>query len=562
MTVLDDKYAVLEEAPAQGFLRTYRVRREDGPEGRLYWFEVHTPQARTAFHRYKNALRRLEGAEYLIPGVQISANPGRYYVFWPAAARAAVRPKKLKPILEILEPFGYLEEDLTLSEEAGRPLVCDLKPQISSPPVSRENLPALPVDPGLTPPTVSLSQAALQTASSGPVSRAEVRATPPPALKPVASPQPPRRMRRYPLNWPGWAPGVALLAVGGWLLYGAAMRYLNPPEYQLPDLVGKTPTQAYDAVKNLGLKVVFSEGNDPALPKDQILDQTPDPGSKVKPGRRLELVINKPKFGLVPTVAGRSLADAQVALDSAGYKISGITRIASGDTKDTVLASIPQEGQPLKSSEGVRLLVSSGVRPAPRETLLPDLRGLNEDEARYVLSVAELTGVVSRVASGAPSGTVIGQNPGPGVTLAREAVVRLQVAAQPTASIPKASPFEPPRLEPPPPPEPTPPPDQNANPGTEPTFPQPGPDRGSTSSNPQTPSGPQERRVNVSYTLPAQYPTGTVVAIIVQDETEVRTLFEGPVDAGFTLPAQEIIVRGAATFRVLVNGEQVLETPL
>ncbi|MER3554161.1 MAG: serine/threonine kinase, partial [Meiothermus sp.] len=472
MTVLDDKYSVLEETASEGFLRTYRVRKEDGPEGRLYWFEVHTPQARTAFHRYKNALKRLEGAEYLIPGVQTSANPGRYYVFWPAASKFTVKPKKLKPILEALEPFGYQGDDLGVTEEAGRPLVCDLKPQINPLPISRDNIPALPGEPGLKPqtlpqtpaaevaPALGVSKSQLGTARPQPLgthtpAKPEAKTAPAksnPVVKPMKTPKPPRPARRYPLNWPGWVPGLILLAVGSWLIYGVALRYLNPPEYQLPDLVGKTPTQAYDAVKNLGLKVAFAEGSDPSLPKDQILEQTPDPGSKVKPGRRLELIINKPKFGLVPTVSGRSLEDAKQALDSAGYTVKGITRIASGDTKDTVLSSLPREGQPLKSGEGVRLLVSSGVRPAPRETLLPDLTGLSEDEARYILNVAELTPVVRRVASGAPEGTVIGQDPGPGVTLSRETIVRLQVAAQPAASIPKASPFEPPPLEAPPPP--------------------------------------------------------------------------------------------------------------
>lgn len=570
--MLDDKYSVLEETASEGFLRTYRVRREDGPEGRLYWFEVHTPQARTAFHRYKNALKRLEGLEGLIAGVQVSANPGRYYVFWPASTKFTVKPKKLKPILEALEPFGYTEAEVGATEEAGRPLVCDLRPQINPVQVSQDNIPALPPEAGFkpfAPAGVAVSKpqgAALPQPETRPKSKAEVRATPKssPAVQPVKPGKQRRPPRRYFLNWPGWVPGLILLAVGGWLVYQTALRYLNPPEYQLPDLVGKTPTQAYDAVKNLGLKVAFAEGSDPSLPKDQILEQTPDPGSKVKPGRRLELVINKPKFGLVPTVSGRSLEDAKQALDGAGYTVKGITRISSGDTKDTVLSSLPREGQPLRGGEGVRLLVSSGVRPAPRETLLPDLTGLTEDEAKYILSVAELTPAVTKVASGAPEGTVIGQDPGPGVTLNRETVVRLQVAAQTVASIPKASPFEPPRLEAPPPPEPapTPAPDPNASP-TEPTLPQ--PDQGSNPAVPtpsQTPSGPQERRVNITYTLPSQYPTGTVVAIIVQDETEIRTIFEGPVDGGFTLPPQEIIVRGAASLRVLVNGQQVQDTPL
>lgn len=567
MTVLDEKYSVLEESPAEGFLRVYRVRREDGPEGRLYWFEVHTPQARTAFHRYKNALRRLEGSDYLIAGVQISANPGRYYVFWPSAPKVAVKARKLKPILDTLEPFGYLEEEVSTTEETGRPLVCDLKPQIGPTAIlPTENIPALPE----VRPKPETRPLALQPVGSPPLEVAQPPAPPQvgataknnPAPRPLKAPRSPRPVRHYRLNWPGWLPGVLLMVIGGFALWQSAMHYLNPPEYVLPDLVGKTPTQAYDAIRSFGLKVVFSEGSDPALPKDQILEQTPDPGSKVKPGRRLELLVNKPKFGSIPTVSGRSLNDARQALSNAGYSVQSVTRIPSGDTRDTVLASIPREGQPLQTGQGVRLLVASGSRPAPRETLLPDLTGLTEDQARYILSVAELTPSVTRTASGAPDGTVVGQSPGPGVTLNRDTVVRLVVAAQPVASIPKASPFEPPRLQAPPPPQPTPTPTPSTPetpPGTLPGATTPNPATPTTPT-PQTPSGPQERRVNVSYTLPPEYPNA-VVQIIVQDETQVNTVFEGPVQQPWSFN-EEIVVRGAATLRILINGQQVLENPL
>lgn len=523
VSLLDDKFTILTEETPQGFVRPYWVQTPEGLKGQLYWFEVHSPEARTAFHRYKNAIRRLEGQGFLPTGVLVSANPGRYYVFWPEQPKMTLKSRRLKPILEVLEPFGYQESDLEATEVSGRPLVARLRPQTAR--TSRTDLaPTLPAQ-------EPSSKAEMPHRSSPPRPEAKVRAVP----------------HAYRANWPGWLPGLLMSVLGGAALWQAANQYLNPPEYVLPDLVGKTPRQALEAVRAYGLKVEFTEGSDVSLPKNQILEQTPDPGTRVKPGRRLELVVNKPRFGSVPTVSGRSLEDARQALEAAGYRVASITRIASGDTADTVLSSIPREGQPLRLGGGVRLLVSTGTRPAVRETLVPDLSGLTEEEARYILSVAELQVQMVRVASGAPNGLVVDQEPGPGVVLPREAVVRVVVAAQPVAILPKTSPFVPPRLEPPPPPEPSP-------------IPEPAPPEANQPSPSPTPAGPQERRVNVSYTLPEDLPNAVVV-ITVQDEVLVNTVFEGPVQQPWSF-SQEIVVRGSAVLRVVVNGQQVLESPL
>ena len=540
VSLLDDKFTILSEEPSQGFLHTYQVQTLEGLKGHLYWFEVHSPEARTAFHRYKNAIRRLENQGFLPQGVLVSANPGRYYVFWPEQPKAAPKPRRLKPILELLEPFGYQESDLEATEVSGRPLVGRLYPQLAPASTSSSRseqspqTPPLPIDPSTVRP-------------QEPSPRIEMPHKPTPRAHPETKARAPQRLHLG--SWPGWLPGLLMLALGSLALWQAANRYLNPPEYVLPDLVGKTPRQALEAVHAYGLKVEFAEGSDVSLPKDQILEQTPDPGTRVKPGRRLELVVNKPRLGSVPTVSGRSLEDARQALEAAGYRIATITRIASGDTADTVLASIPSEGQPLRPGEGVRLLVSTGTRPPVRETLLPDLTGLTEEEARYILTVAELQAQVVQVASGAPDGLVVGQEPGPGVVLPREAVVRVLVAAQPVATLPKAAPFAPPRLEPPPSPEPTP------TPTPEPSSPGVSPPTSNT-----TPTGPQERRVNVSYTLPEDIPNAIVI-ITVQDEVLVNTVFEGPVQQPWSFN-QEIVVRGSAVLRVVVNGQQVLESPL
>lgn len=581
MSVLDDKFTLLSEEPSQGFLRSYTVENPEGQKGQLYWFEVHSPDARAAFHRYKNAIRRLETQGLLASGVVVSANPGRYYVFWPDHNRVNLKPKRLKALLEVLQSFGYSETDLEATEESGRALVAKLKPQMVSPSLEAavltapEPTQAVSAQPVVSEPIAATKSTANQTLTLNP-----------PVGKPARPARPSSPSRKYPLNWPGWLPGLLMLIAGSAALWQASIRYLNPPQYMLPDMVGKTPTQAFDAVRSLGLNVVFSEGSDPSLPKDQILEQTPDPGTRVKPGRRLELIINKPRYGTVPTLEGRSLQDAKQALEASGYPIVGITRIASGDTKDTVLSSIPQEGQPLRQGEGVRLLVSTGVRPAPRETLLPDLSGLTADQAKYILNVAELQAQIVPVASGAPDGIVIGQEPGPGVVLTREAIVKVIVGSQPVASIPKTSPFTPQRLPEPPPPEPQPTPTPTPEPSvtTEPVVPpgqtapitptpttptptptpQPTPQTNPTPTTPTTPATtPQERRVNVTYTLPTeQYPQGAVVAIVIQDEQQTNTVFEGPVEAGWVFPPTEIIVRGSAILRVIVNGQTVSENPI
>ncbi|MCS7057664.1 MAG: PASTA domain-containing protein [Meiothermus sp.] len=499
--LLDEQFSVLAEVSRQGFVRLYQVEASGGQKGWLFWFEVHTPEARTAFHRYKNAIRRLETQGFLPEGVVVSANPGRYYAFWPERPKGLLKTRRLKPVLEILKPFGYSEADLELGEENGQVRVVRLFPQVGHPPSSPQT---------------------------------QTEAMPPPAHKGA---QPPGARRR----WIGWLPGLLMLALGSLALLEAAHRYLNPPEYVLPDLVGKTPRQALEAVRGFGLQVEFAEGSDPSLPEDRVLKQTPDPGTRVKPGRRLELVVNKPRLGNVPTVVGRSLEDARRALEAAGYRVAGVTRIASGDTADTVLASIPREGQPIRPGEGVRLLVSSGARSPIRETLVPDLSGLTEEQARYILAVAELQAQVTRVPSGAPEGRVIAQEPSPGATLARESVVQIIVATQPGANLPKTSPFPPPRLAAPPPPEPPP------SPGS------------GTQTNP-TPPGPAERRVVVSYTLPENLPNAVVV-ITVQDEVIVNTLFEGPVEQPWSFN-QEVVVRGSAILRVVVNGQLAVESPL
>jgi beta-lactam-binding protein with PASTA domain len=304
--------------------------------------------------------------------------------------------------------------------------------------------------------------------------------------------------------------------LGGLALFLGAERYLNPPQYILPDLHGKTPRQAVEAVRGMGLRVEFVEGSDQSQPKETILEQSPEAGSIVKPGRRLELVLNRPKLGSVPTLVGRPLEDAQRALETAGYVVGPISRVSAEATAGTVLASLPAPGTELRQGESVRLLVSTGPRSS-LDTILPDLTGLTLEDAQYLLNIAELKPQVSRVASGAPEGQVLAQQPNPGTLMNKNAVVRLTVAAQPAVSLPQNSPFAP-------------------------------------SSRPEPQA--EVRNVPLSVTLPSDQ-EGAQVRLTVDDANPpTRVLYEGPLPPGGRIEvAGGVPVQGNATFRLYVNGE-------
>lgn len=510
LALLDGKYEIIEELSPEGFLRPYKVNSPEGRKGLLYWFEVHSPEARTAFHRYRNALKRLEGLEALPAGLEISTKPGRYYVFWPEKNRTPVKKTRLQKVLEALEPFGYTGADLEAADEGGRVLLTKLLPlagfKAALPDAPGKDPPRVVSEPEIPAPAIQTGKPKIETARSA-VAKLLRR---PPASRGSRA-----EARKLIGIW-AWLPGLVSALLGVWALSLGVSAYFNPPEYTMPDLVGKTVLEAAEAVRSMGLRVEFSEGSDPTKPKDVVLDQSPEPGTRVKPGRKLSLVMNKPKLGTVPTLSGRSLEDALNLLKLSGYAPGAISQAPASATEGTVLATVPAAGTPLSAGQPVKLLVSSGPK-AVRETVLPDLAGLTQREAEYLLSVAELDPVILRVASGAPDGQVVDQDPKAGTLLPRGASVRVMVAVQPEAELPEGSPLAQTQVV-----------------------------------QPELSTG-RQITVPLSLTLPTEL-EGSQVRVTVEDANGERVLFDGPAGPGWKLE-QEVVVTGKATFRFYVNGQ-------
>jgi len=506
-------YEVLHQERSDAFLSVWRALSDSGVEGTLYWFEVSEPEAKAAFFRFRKALRSLAALDALPEGVDISAKPGRYYVFWPSVDSPSALPAKGRKVvnevgqlLAALANNGYALPDLDLR-------------------LGEDGIVVARLDPLAEHDEAEAMRLGSRFLKGLPGSRS--------------------RSRR-PLRLQSWLPGTLFAILGILLVLAAANRYLNPPEFILPDLRGLTAREALERVGSMGLKIVFSEASDPEKPRDLIIEQNPEPGARVKPRHRLELLLNRPKEGAVPDLAGLPLDEAQQRLASGGFQPAEIESTHSERPAGVVLATTPPAKAPLPQGAQIKLLVSEG--PNQATTLLPDLRGISLDDARYLLSVAELrVGDVQKMPSPEPPGTVLSQSPPAGSELAVGSPVTLTVATQANVLLP-------PKTQTPVTPE-------NAAPDSDlspPSYQETPAREESSTSRPANQEAPSEtakgeRIVPIKVSIPKQSNRATVhVRLVVKDDNGRHIPIDTYAPVGTVLEGS-VRVKGDAHFQLFLN---------
>jgi beta-lactam-binding protein with PASTA domain len=372
---------------------------------------------------------------------QISTKPGRHYVFFPE--KPLVRKPPPREALEALAPLGFGPGHLAMGE--GK--VAYLSPWPLKDPGGREGRPS--------------------------------------------------RLLEV-------APGLLLFLLGLWLVAQGLHRYLNPPEYTVPSLVGKTAREAFLLLKDTGLQVEVREGNDPTQPKEVVLDQEPPPGTRLRAGRTVRLVLNQARLLPLPSLQGLREEEAEGRLRELGLRVEARAYVESREPLGVVLATDPPPGTPVPPGRGVRLLLSQGGGVGPAVPL-PRLTGLLREEALFLLNAAGLQAQVEEVPSGAPPGTVLAQEPAPGTPMPPGSGVRLRVAVRGEVLLPPA------------------------------------------------PPAPPERSVALALNLPPEA-EGRQVRLVLADERGEQVLYEGPGQAGLRLEGA-YRVQGEARFRLYLDGE-------
>ncbi len=260
----------------------------------------------------------------------------------------------------------------------------------------------------------------------------------PPAAEPPVRPQPQRpaqergsrtaqKTRQSAKTKSGHSNTVALaagiicimLALGfiGYFLYSIffADFFADTEDISVPQFVGKYEEELeLDNYPNLSIQIVGREPSDTA-PSGMIVDQTPQSGRLVKAGAVISLTVSSgPSTDTMRDLVNYTESNARTLLETLSHSqnlnlnIEAVYESSELIIKDAVIRTDPVKGESLVAGQTVTLYVSTG--PDIKMVPVPELVGLNEDEAIRKLEELKLKYGVHYVDDNAAKGTVVFQS--------------------------------------------------------------------------------------------------------------------------------------------------------
>jgi len=224
------------------------------------------------------------------------------------------------------------------------------------------------------------------------------------------------------------AVGTATFVASFWFSVRSVAR---STEVEVPDLTGLDLAAAQARVEPSSLVLqVVDERNDPAVASGRIIEQAPVPGSSVRRGRKVKLVLSRgDRVLVVPSLVGRPIRAVDIDLRREGFVPGELARAPSDRAPaGTVLGQVPAPQTPAVPQARIHRLVSDG--PPARTWVMPDLSGMARADAERWIGMSGLRrGAVRRVRmERRASDTVVGQMPLAGYPLRSRDVVDLTVA--------------------------------------------------------------------------------------------------------------------------------------
>jgi len=196
----------------------------------------------------------------------------------------------------------------------------------------------------------------------------------------------------------------------------------GPPQVEVPDVVGKTSTDAVSTLTAAGLKASVHQVHS-GRPAGTVTAQDPPAGTTILKGKRVRINISSgPQPVSVPYVVGLSFDQASAQLQSAGFAVAR-TNVESDQPKNTVVAQDPTGSAAPNST--VKLSVSKG----PKQSTVPDVTNQDQDSATSTLEGAGFRVSVQQqdVQDPGLDGIVLSQNPTGGTKAAQGSTVTIIV---------------------------------------------------------------------------------------------------------------------------------------
>jgi beta-lactam-binding protein with PASTA domain len=212
-----------------------------------------------------------------------------------------------------------------------------------------------------------------------------------------------------------------------------AMRFaIHGQETKVPDLVGKTPTEARRIAEAAGFEMLVERQYFSAtVPEGRILSQVPAAGTRTRRGWQLGVAESLgPQHVEIPSVIGESERAAEINIRRRGLDVSAVSQILMpGATPDQVVAQSPPPNASGVSAPKISLLTA---QPAPPQAcVMPSFVGHTLESATAALKAAgfRLGNVTSVVPPTAPSPTsiIVSQTPPAGGKITAGAGINFEV---------------------------------------------------------------------------------------------------------------------------------------
>jgi serine/threonine-protein kinase len=227
---------------------------------------------------------------------------------------------------------------------------------------------------------------------------------------------------------------VFILVVGASAYLTLTMIIKSEDTVVVPSLEGKNIVYTLELLTSLGLNTKI-EGSEYSskMPKNNVIFQEPEPGSEIKKGRDVRIIISKgPKSILMPNLEKLPVQQARIILEENSLCQGQISSTYSNRVKkDSIIAQVPSAGTMITRNECVNLLVSIGIRP--QEYKMPDLKGRFLDSAIPLIENSNLIlGKIKPVFyKDKPLNTIIAQEPLSGYFVTEGGTVDLVINRKP-----------------------------------------------------------------------------------------------------------------------------------
>ena len=145
---------------------------------------------------------------------------------------------------------------------------------------------------------------------------------------------------------------------------------------RVPDLKGKSVEEAREELAHIGLYLVQKSTEfSMSIPAGKIMEQEPEPGSKIKRNKEVKVIVSAGKKKVkVPNLIGKDLLLAENILKKFNLKKGIIVQTHSPKySAGRIMAQSPESGLEVESGTPISLLVSQGQEE--EKFIMPDLIG-------------------------------------------------------------------------------------------------------------------------------------------------------------------------------------------